>query len=191
MELFDLRKLLILWTWTPKLRGTFMMPIFQSTLSLPHLNTAFSYYQQNRKYFLPSFFTCSLPLSFITSEFKLRKHFSECFFYLLQFLEDWVFMWSLAYSSWFPKKEGKSFAQETFPLLPNKGQNPIVTNWWSSKWWISFTPGTMQSGGQCLHSIWKLSWQNKEAFHSPLLVLRQGINPHIYHTNLSLLFSKL
>lgn len=115
---------------------------------------------------------CGLTFSLLNPEFKLRMHFQSAFSTFSFFLN----MWSLAYSSQFPKKEGKNYAWENFLVLPFKGQIPIITSCWSAKWWMSFISGTVQSGGQCLHSLWKLvSWQSKD-FHSPLLMLWR-INP--------------
>lgn len=122
-----------------------MVPI----LSLPHLNTAL---EKQKALSFKFFFMCGLIVLVTNPEFKLRMHFSECFFYLLLFLEQWL-MWSLAYRPQFPKKEAKSYAGETFPVLPFKGQIPIITNCWSDKRWMSFISGTAQSGGQRLHSL--------------------------------------
>lgn len=134
------------------------MPI----LSLPHQNTALE--KTENTFFQVFFLMCGLTFSVIKPEFKLRMHFSKCFLYFLLFLQLWL-MWTLAYSSQLPKNKSKSNAWETFAVLPFKGQIPIITSWWSAKWRTSFISGTVQSGGQCLHSLWKLvSWQSIEDF---------------------------
>lgn len=62
-----------------------MKPIFlTSSKHCPQLLSA------KQKIFSSKLFMCGLPLSFITLEFKLRKCFSECFFYLQQFVEEYL-----------------------------------------------------------------------------------------------------